>query len=78
VLSKVELSFVYPFLSIAFIAVAIGSWMFFGEDINGWRILGFGFICIGTVLVAQSATENTVATSNISKSDSVLIEGSKS
>ena len=78
VLSKVELSFVYPFLSIAFIAVAVGSWMFFGEDINGWRMLGFAFICVGTVLVAQSATEKTVTASKSSNTDSVLVEGSKS
>ncbi|MEP0944099.1 MAG: transporter [Rhizobiaceae bacterium] len=78
VLSKVELSFVYPFLSIAFIAVAVGSWIFFGENINAWRLLGFGFIIVGTALVAQSATKNTVTASENSKSDPVLIEGSKS
>lgn len=78
VLSKVELSFVYPFLSIAFIAVAVGSWMFFGEEINAWRMLGFAFICVGTVLVAQSATETTVTASTNSDSEPVLIEGSKS
>ncbi|MEP1208700.1 MAG: transporter [Rhizobiaceae bacterium] len=77
VLSKVELSFVYPFLSIAFVAVAVGSWLFFGEDINGWRILGFGFICVGTILVAQSATETTVTASKNSTSDSVFIESNK-
>ncbi len=59
VLSKVELSFVYPFLSLAFVAVAVGSWIFFAEDINAWRILGIGFICIGTVLIAQSGTHTT-------------------
>ena len=56
VLSKVELSFVYPFLSLAFVTVALGSWIFFAEDINTWRILGMALICIGTVFIAQSGT----------------------
>ena len=53
VLSKVELSFAYPFLSLAYVAVAILAWMLFREDLNAWRIAGIGFICVGTVLIAQ-------------------------
>ena len=59
VLSKVELSFVYPFLSLAFVAVAIGSWVFFSEDINTWRVWGIAFICIGTILIAQGGSPVT-------------------
>jgi drug/metabolite transporter (DMT)-like permease len=54
VLSKVELSFAYPFLSLAYIAVAIASWWLFAENISGLRIAGIAFICVGTVLIAQS------------------------
>ncbi len=68
VLSKVELSFVYPFLSLAFVAVAVGSWMFFAEDINAWRIFGIGFICLGTVLIAQSGTQSTARQSHAENS----------
>ena len=57
VLSKVELSFAYPFLSLAYVAVAILAYFLFREDINAWRIAGIGFICIGTVLIAQSASD---------------------
>lgn len=56
VLSKVELSFAYPFLSLAYVAVAVAAWMLFSEDLNSWRIAGIGFICIGTVLIAQGGT----------------------
>jgi len=56
VLSKVELSFAYPFLSLAYVAVAVAAWMLFSEDLNAWRIAGIGFICIGTVLIAQGGT----------------------
>ena len=63
VLSKVELSFAYPFLSLAYVAVAVAAWLLFSEDLNPWRIAGIGFICIGTVLIAQggTASEETLA-----------------
>ncbi len=57
VLTKVELSFAYPFLSLAYVAVAIIAWLVFAEDLNGWRIAGIGFISIGTVLIAQGGTK---------------------
>ncbi|WP_269929702.1 EamA family transporter [Aminobacter sp. HY435] len=54
VLSKVELSFAYPFLSLAYVAVAVFAYYVFHEDLNAWRIAGIAFICVGTVLIAQS------------------------
>ena len=57
VLSKVELSFAYPFLSLAYVAVAVAAWLLFAEDLNAWRIAGIGLICIGTVLIAQSGEQ---------------------
>ena len=56
VLSKVELSFAYPFLSLAYVAVAVFAYFLFREDLNMWRILGIGFICVGTVLIAQGGS----------------------
>jgi drug/metabolite transporter (DMT)-like permease len=54
VLSKVELSFAYPFLSLAYVAVAVFAYFVFREDLNAWRIAGIAFICVGTILIAQS------------------------
>jgi drug/metabolite transporter (DMT)-like permease len=56
VLSKVELSFAYPFLSLAYVAVALFAWFVFGEDLNAWRVAGIAFICAGTVLIAQGGS----------------------
>lgn len=56
VLSKVELSFAYPFLSLAYVAVAVFAYFVFGENLNAWRIAGIGFICVGTILIAQSGS----------------------
>lgn len=54
VLSKVELSFAYPFLSLAYVAVAVFAYFIFKEDLNTLRIGGIALICVGTVLIAQS------------------------
>ncbi|HWK64464.1 MAG TPA: EamA family transporter [Rhizobiaceae bacterium] len=61
VLSKVELSFAYPFLSLAYVAVAIFAYFVFREDLNAFRVAGIGFICVGTVLIAQGGSGHTVA-----------------
>jgi multidrug transporter EmrE-like cation transporter len=55
VLSRVQLSFAYPFLSLAYVMVAVASWYFFSEDMSAIRIAGFAFIIFGTILIAQSA-----------------------
>ncbi|MBB2971030.1 transporter [Mesorhizobium sp. RMAD-H1] len=59
VLSKVDLSFAYPFLSLAYVAVAVFAWAVFKEDLGTLKIAGIAFICIGTVLIAQSGREST-------------------
>lgn len=63
VLSKVELSFAYPFLSLAYVAVALFAYFVFREDLNALRIAGIAFICIGTVLIAQSGSGTAEAKS---------------
>ncbi|MGB3390272.1 MAG: EamA family transporter [Pseudaminobacter sp.] len=64
VLSKVELSFAYPFLSLAYVAVAVFAYFVFREDLNAWRIAGIGFICVGTVLIAQGGSGHEASASN--------------
>jgi len=54
VLSRVELSFAYPFLSISYILVLIAGYLMFGEDINYYRMAGVALICVGTVFIAHS------------------------
>lgn len=62
VLSKVDLSFAYPFLSLAYVLVAVLAWQLFGEDLNALRIGGIALICVGTVLIAQSGREGKADT----------------
>jgi drug/metabolite transporter (DMT)-like permease len=52
-LSRADLSFVYPFLSLTYIAVLLGSTFLFSEVINPTRILGFAVIIGGLLIIAQ-------------------------
>ncbi|KQT57306.1 MULTISPECIES: transporter [unclassified Aureimonas] len=56
VLSKVELSYAYPFLSLAYVAVAVFAYLLFKEDLNAYRIGGIALICVGTVFIAQGGS----------------------
>src|SRR5262245_54368797 len=68
VLSMVELSFAYPFLSLAYVAVAAFAYFVFREDLNAYRIAGIAFICVGTVLIAQSGRSHDEAVASVSNS----------
>jgi multidrug transporter EmrE-like cation transporter len=52
VLSRVDVSFAYPFNSIGYVLVTLFGYLLFGEPIGALKALGIGVICIGVVLVA--------------------------
>ncbi|MFH1541519.1 MAG: 4-amino-4-deoxy-L-arabinose transferase [bacterium] len=54
VLSKFELSFVYPLVSVAYILVAIASMVFFQETVPMIRWLGIAVIVFGVFLISRS------------------------
>lgn len=54
VLSKVEVSYAYPFLSIGFIISAVAGYAFFNENISPIRIVGIVVICIGVIMISRS------------------------
>jgi len=53
-LSRFDVSFAFPFLSVAYVIVAAWGYFFFGEDVNLTRIVGIGTIILGTVILARS------------------------
>lgn len=53
-LSRVELSFAYPFLSVSYVLVLIAGYFWFGDAINSSRVIGVALICAGTFFVARS------------------------
>jgi multidrug transporter EmrE-like cation transporter len=54
VLSKVEVSFAYPFLSIGYVISAVIGYFFMGESVGVIRIIGIVVICTGVILIARS------------------------
>jgi drug/metabolite transporter (DMT)-like permease len=54
ILSKAELSFVYPMLAIGYILIAIFSKIFFNENVTIVRLLGILLISIGVFLLLKS------------------------
>ena len=54
VLSRVEVSAAYPFLSVGYIIAAIAGYWLFGENLSLVRVLGIVLICGGVVLVSRS------------------------
>jgi len=52
VLSKLQLSLAYPVMvSAGIVLVAIGSWVFFQEQISQWQVLGIFLIIFGIFLL---------------------------
>lgn len=53
-LSRLDLSYVYPFASLSYVLIFAASWLLFHEQINLLRVLGMLVICAGVFLVARS------------------------
>ncbi|PQP35628.1 multidrug resistance protein [Desulfobacteraceae bacterium SEEP-SAG9] len=54
VLSKVDLSFAYPFLAFSYVLVILFSLFFLGETISLIRWAGVVLICFGIIFVSRS------------------------
>lgn len=54
VLSRVQVSYAYPMLSIGYIVNAIAAYYLFGEPLTSLRVLGIFIIMAGVYLVART------------------------
>jgi len=54
VLSRKELSWAYPILSIGYVLVVVMSWLLFKDHLSPLRVAGLALICVGVVLVGKS------------------------
>ena len=54
VLSRVEVSFAYPFLSIGYVVAAVAGYLFFQEHLSWTRITGIVVIGLGVILISKS------------------------
>jgi len=55
VLSRVEISFAYPFLGLSFVLITLWGYFALGEAVTPWRVAGVLLICSGVALVARSS-----------------------
>ena len=53
-LSKVNLSFAFPFVSLSYVLVFLLSWWMLGEQIPTIRWVGLATICVGVLIVSAS------------------------
>lgn len=53
-MSKYEMSFLYPFLSINYVVIIIGSQFFLNEEVSIWRYISIVFIIIGLIVISRS------------------------
>ena len=53
-LTRFDLGYAYPFMSLSFVFVLLLSWWLLSEPFSALRTLGVGLIVLGTVLVART------------------------
>lgn len=52
-MSKLEISFAYPFTSLGYVLVLLSSHFLFGESMNIKKIMGIGLIMTGLIISSQ-------------------------
>ncbi|MBM9613561.1 EamA family transporter [Desulfobulbus rhabdoformis] len=55
VLSRVEVSYAYPLLSVGYIVTACAGWFLFHENLSPTRLLGIAVICLGVYFITRSS-----------------------
>ena len=53
-MSTLEISFMYPMLSLGYVIVAVLAFIFLGENISLARWAGIALIVVGSILIARS------------------------
>ena len=53
-LSRVDLSYAYPFASLSYIVMLTASWLLFHENITPVRLLGTLIVALGVLVISRS------------------------
>jgi len=53
-LSKVDISFAYPFLALGYIFVSAMAWLWLDEELSAMKLLGIGIIIMGILILAKA------------------------
>jgi len=54
VLSKAEVSYAYPLISMGYVLTAVMAWILFGENVTLIRMAGILITCLGVFIIARS------------------------
>ncbi|WAC06563.1 MAG: EamA family transporter [Thermodesulfobacteriota bacterium] len=54
ILSRVDLSYAYPMLSLSYVFIVLASWLIFNENLSFLRLMGVLCICLGVIMVGRS------------------------
>ena len=52
-MTKFEISYAYPFMSLAFVLVLLFSVLFLQEDLNIYKLIGMGLIILGIYITSK-------------------------
>ena len=58
-MSKYQLSFLYPFLSMNFLIITVGSQILLHEKVSVTRYIAVGLIIIGLIVISKSPNTTT-------------------
>lgn len=53
-LSRVDLSYAYPFVSLSYVVMLVASWLLLDEQISLLRIAGSAVVILGVLLISRS------------------------
>ena len=53
-LSKVDISFAYPFLALGYVLVSLIAWLWLGEELDYTRLQGMAIIVLGILVLAKA------------------------
>jgi len=53
-LSRVDLSYAYPFASLSYVVMLVAAWLLFKEDLSLLRLAGTGVVILGVLLISRS------------------------
>jgi multidrug transporter EmrE-like cation transporter len=53
-LSRLDVSYLYPFASLSYIGIIIGSYFLFNEHVNRTRLIGIACVTLGVILTGLS------------------------
>ena len=52
-MSKFNISFAYPFMSLSFVLVMLGAYFMFGEPLNFYKVLGTSVVIVGLIIISK-------------------------